>query len=415
MFRIHPFAAWRPPHHRVAEVACDPYDVISTAEARTLAEGKPASFLRVIRPELEMADDVDPHSAPVYERASRNFKAFIDQGVLQQDQTPGFYVYRLAKGGRRQAGLVACVDVDDYRRGIIRVHEKTRPDKEEDRVQHILATRSHAEPVYLAFRDDEAIVSMMMADMNERPLYHFLGGDGVTHTLWHARDPEAYRRAFARLPIVYVADGHHRSAAAERVAAAVEAGRAAPAADGSHAHFPAVLFPAGQLVILPYNRLVKDLNGLTPEAFLGRLAEVAQVVPTNHPEPGGPGRVCIYLSPRPAQGKGRWHLIQFHPDARKGRDPVGRLDVSLLQDLVLAPILGIGDPRRDQRISFVGGSAGTGALVTAVDEGGAAVAFSMHPTAMEELLAVADAGGIMPPKSTWFDPKLRSGLFVHSF
>lgn len=417
VIRVHPFAAIRPASSRAAEVACEPYDIVTTAEARMLAEGKPASFLRVVRSELELPDSIDPHSDAVYERARSNLDRFLQQGTLIRDEKPGFYVYRLCAEGRRQAGLVACMDVDDYRTGRIRIHEKTRPDKEDDRVRHMLATRSHAEPVLLAVRDAPGFSSLLAADMNERPLYHFVARDGVTHTLWHAKHHAEYPDAFRDTTTVYVADGHHRSAGADRVAREVDEGRA-PRSDGEeHRRFPAVIFSAEQLVILPYHRLVKDLAGMTTEAFLDRMRAVGTLSPTTNSAPDSRGSVCIYLAQRTDSGQGRGTWFHWRPNASaiEGRDAVARLDVSLLQDLVLAPILGIQDPRRDARLAFVGGSAGPMELMRQVDSGAVSVAFSMFATGMDELLAVADAKQIMPPKSTWFDPKLRSGLFLHRF
>lgn len=417
MIHVHPFPALRPAASRAAEVACEPYDVVTTREARTLAEGRPASFLRVVRAELELEESVDPHSEQVYARSKQNLEQLQTQGVLLTEAEPSFYIYRLSVDGRRQAGLVACMDVEDYRSGRIRIHERTRPDKEDDRVRHMLTTRAHAEPVLLAARDAPSFASTLAADMNDRPLYHFVARDGVTHTLWRSSRVAEYIDAFRETPIVYVADGHHRSAAADRVAREVDEGRAPRGAGEEHRRFPAVIFPAEQLVILPYHRLVKDLNGLTPAVLLDRLRLVGTLTPTATPAPESRGSVCMYVAQRDAIGPGRGTWFIWRPDAKRleGRDAVGRLDVSVLQDLVLDPILGIKDPRRDARIGFVGGSAGPGELTRQVDSGEAAVAFSMFATGMSELLAVADADQIMPPKSTWFDPKLRSGLFVHRF
>lgn len=393
--------------------------MVTTAEARSLADGRPASFLRVVRSEIELAPEVDPYSPPVYEHARKNLEQFLAQGVLLRDAEPSFYVYRLSSNGRRQAGLVACMDVEDYRAGRIRIHERTRPDKEDDRVRHILTSRAHAEPVLLAVRDATAFSSLLTSDMNERPLYHFVARDGVTHSLWRTKHVQEYADCFRETTVVYVADGHHRSAAADRVAREVDEGRA-PKGAGSepeHRRFPAVIFPAEQLVILPYHRVVKDLHGLTADELLSRLAQIGSVAPTVNASPESRGSVCIYLARRAAPGaeRGRWYIWQPDPALLEGRDAVARLDVSILQDLVLGPVLGIQDPRRDARIGFVGGSAGPSELMRQVDSGSAEIAFSMFATGMDELLAVADVNQIMPPKSTWFDPKLRSGLFVHTF
>ncbi len=413
MSTIHPFKAIRPTPPLAAEISCPPYDVISTAEARSLAEGIPHSYLHVIRPEIDFDPAIDPHADEVYDQGLAAIERLLAEGHLVEDDEPTMFAYRLVWRGRRQLGLVCTVDAAEYRDGRIRRHEKTRPDKEDDRTRHLLVSSVHAEGVFLAFRDEvEAADEIRMALVeatSDRPLVHFVRDD-VTHTLWKVRDPERFVRLFAGVPELYIADGHHRSAAGER--AATERAAANPDHDGGEEYnrILAAIFPEGELEILPYHRLVRDLGELDPASVLARLAEVGTVTPLEAgvvPEPGH-GEVAVFL-------EGGWHLLAFPTDSIPNDDPIACLDVALLQDRVLGPILGIGDPRTDPRIDFVGGVRGTGELERRVASGDAAIAFAMHATTMAELLRVADAGEIMPPKSTWFEPKLRSGLFAHRF
>lgn len=411
MIRIHPFAALRPPAEHAAEVASDPYDVISTEEARERAAGKPRSFLHVVRSEIDLPVDTDCHAAEVYERADRNLRQMIAAGSLVRDPAPRLYLYRQIREGRAQTGVVCCVETEQYRSGEIRKHEKTRPDKEDDRTRHLLATACHAEPVFLCFRDRDhggaTLASRMAADAAAAAtLFDFTAADGVRHTGWAVSDPAPYLAAFRSLDLLYIADGHHRSAGADRAAAASQSRNPAHAGGEEYGRFLAVVFPHDQLRILPYNRVVKDLNGLSPAAFLDRLKTVGDLKPSVAGEPEARGAVRVFVA-------GSWWSLTFPEPSIDRRDPIASLDVSLLQDRVLAPILGIGDPRTDSRIEFVGGIRGCAELERRA--GTAGVAFSMHATSPDELLAVADAGEIMPPKSTWFEPKLRSGLFVHEF
>jgi uncharacterized protein (DUF1015 family) len=410
MIRIHPFAALRPTAEHAAEVASDPYDVISTEEAHERAAGKPRSFLHVVRSEIDLPPATDCHAAEVYAQADRNLQAMIAAGTLLRDREPGLFLYRQIRNGQAQLGLVCCVEADQYRSGDIRKHEKTRPDKEDDRTRHLLVTACHAEPVFLCFRDRRltggTLAERMQADTASTPLFDFLAPDGVQHTGWKASDVASYLEAFRGLDLLYIADGHHRSAGAERAATASANANPRHAGGEEYCRFLAVVFPHDQLRILPYNRVVKDLAGLAPQQFLERLRAVGDVRPSTSGEPEHRGTVRVFVS-------GGWWSLQF-PEASIDRaDPIASLDVSLLQDRVLAPILGIGDPRTDSRIEFVGGIRGCDELEQRTGRGG--VAFSMHATSPDELLAVADAGEIMPPKSTWFEPKLRSGLFVHEF
>lgn len=407
MLRINPFTAIRPAPNKAAQVACVPYDVINTAEARELAKDSPISFLHVIRAEIDLPEDINPYDDAVYAKARENFQQFLSQGVLTRDSQPRVYLYRQVMNHRPQIGLVCCCHIDDYANDIIKKHEKTRKDKEDDRTRHVLELNAHAEPVFLTYRDQPAIDKQVELDVNDRPLYHFVARDGVTHTIWEVADAQPYVEAFKQVPCAYIADGHHRSASATR--AGMERRAANPNHTGEEEYnwFLAVLFPASQLQILPYNRVVKDLNGLSPDEVLKRLGEVGSLSPTDNPTPSQPGTVCVYLNKS-------WHQLTFDPASIDHSDPIGSLDVSLLQERVLEPILGVGDPRTDKRIDFVGGIRGTAELEQRVNSGEMAIAFSMYPTTIEQLMAVSDANHVMPPKSTWFEPKLRSGLLIHS-
>lgn len=407
MLRINPFTAIRPAPNKAAQVACVPYDVINTAEARELAKDSPISFLHVIRAEIDLPEDINPYDDAVYAKARENFQQFLSQGVLTRDSQPRVYLYRQVMNHRPQIGLVCCCHIDDYANDIIKKHEKTRKDKEDDRTRHVLELNAHAEPVFLTYRDHPAIDKQVELDVNDRPLYHFVARDGVTHTIWEVADAQPYVEAFKQVPCAYIADGHHRSASATR--AGMERRAANPNHTGEEEYnwFLAVLFPASQLQILPYNRVVKDLNGLSPDEVLKRLGEVGSLSPTDSPTPSQPGTVCVYLNKS-------WHQLTFDPASIDHSDPIGSLDVSLLQERVLEPILGVGDPRTDKRIDFVGGIRGTAELEQRVNSGEMAIAFSMYPTTIEQLMAVSDANHVMPPKSTWFEPKLRSGLLIHS-
>ena len=410
MIRIHAFPALRPPAAFAAEVASDPYDVISTEEARERAVGKERSFLHVVRSEIDLPPETDSHAAEVYARADTNLQAMIASGSLVRDPAAGVYLYRQVREGVAQLGLVCCVEAEQYRSGEIRKHEKTRPDKEDDRTRHLLTTACHAEPVFLCFRDrpqgGRTLATQMAADASGPPAFDFTAPDGVQHTGWTVADAGPYIEAFKQLDLLFIADGHHRSAGAERTAAASQANNPAHTGREEYGRFLAVVFPHDQLRILPYNRIVKDLNGLSSEQFLDRLRAIGQLEPATATTPTNSGTVLAFVA-------GRWWLLRFPESSIDRTDPITSLDVSLLQDRVLAPILGIGDPRTDSRIEFVGGIRGCDELERRAGAGG--VAFSMHATSPDELLAVADAGEIMPPKSTWFEPKLRSGLFVHEF
>jgi uncharacterized protein (DUF1015 family) len=410
--RLHPFRALRPPAGRAARVAAPPYDVVSRQQAAALAEGNPESFLHVARAEIDLPADVDPHDPRVYARARANLDRFVAEEVLIREPGPALYLYRQTRAGRTQVGVAGCVHVDDYAGDVIRKHETTRPDKEDDRTRHILVVGAHAEPVLLAYRGRADLDRLVGADMAALPLHDFTTGDGVRHTVWPVAEVARYVNAFGAVSAAYVADGHHRSASAWRAARKRRAGTLQPGhprqgGDEEHDWFPAVLFPAAQLEILAYNRVIADLGGRTARDVLDKLATIGRLSATDSAAPPRPGSFGVYLDRR-------WHLLELPEACVDRRDPMRSLDVSLLQDRVLGPVLGIGDQRTDPRIDFVGGVGGTRELVARVDGGAAALAFSLYPPTVEQLMAVSDAGHMMPPKSTWFEPKLLSGLFVHT-
>ncbi|MEM7227672.1 MAG: DUF1015 family protein [Planctomycetota bacterium] len=406
MLRIRPFRALRPAATLASRVASVPYDVVNTKEARELADGNPQSFLHVIRPEIDLPDNTHPYDDSVYDKARENLDRFFHEGVLVEDDAPGIYLYRQVMDHRAQVGVVCCCHVDDYANNVIKKHEKTRPDKEDDRTRHTLTLEANTGPVFMTFRDQPDVMELMAHDMNQRPIYHFDAPDGVTHTVWRAENPDDYVRAFGSIEAAYVADGHHRSASAARAGAELNAAHPDAGPDAEFNWFLSVLFPASELQILAYNRVVKDLNGMTTDAVREALAATGTLEPTDQPVPADPASYGVYLD-------GSWYRLTIDPASIDRTDPIGSLDVSLLQDRVLTPILNVGDPRTDQRIDFVGGIRGADELKRRVDAGDAAIAFFMYPTSIEQLLAVSDADMVMPPKSTWFEPKLRSGLFVH--
>ena len=404
--RVRAFQGLVPPAAQVSGFASPPYDVLNTAEAREIIAAQPESFLRVVRSEATLPDGIDPYSPEIYEQARKNFVRMQEQGDLVREKSPQIYLYRQIMGDHAQTGITAVCHADDYAAGLIKKHEKTRPDKEDDRVRLNTALSAHIEPVFLAFESNAEIDMMMSETADTDPLFDFNAPDGIRHTLWRMPDAEAVTKAFAGVPHSYIADGHHRSAGAARVGLAKREANPHHTGEEDYNWFPAVLFPQDRLKILPYNRLVTDLNGLHPEEFLVRVSHACRLEPSAPPSPAKPGQVSMYLG-------GHWLGLNFEIPA--GADPVSRLDVSLLQDKILAPILGVDDPRTSKRIDFVGGIRGTDHLRAEVDAKRAAVAFSMHPVTMQQLMDIADAGQIMPPKSTWFEPKLRSGLFIHTF
>ena len=404
MATIRPFRAVRPRPEYVEEVASPPYDVVSTEEARAQAEGNPRSFLHVARPEIDLAPETDLYDDSVYEQGAINLRHFVEGDDTVQEDEPALYVYRLVMDGREQTGIFGCVSVQEYDEGTIVKHEETRPAKENDRTRHILAQQAHAEPVMLTYRDLDAAQQIIEQTQERPPLYDFEADDGVRHTVWNVPATDDLVEAFRSLDHLYIADGHHRCKAASRAAAQLRSD--ATDSEAGFESFPAVLFPMSNMHIMAYNRVVFDLPE-APEAFLDRLAEHLHVERNvSDPVPSAKGTVCLYLA-------GAWHRLVLPPS--KGVRVADQLDVARLGEYVLEPLLDIRDPRRDSNIDFVGGIRGTDALEQRVNDGDAELAISMYPTSIEELVAVADEGSLMPPKSTWFEPKLRSGLLVHDF
>ena len=422
---VKPFAAVRPTASVADQVAALPYDVYDRAEAVAAVDGEPLSFLNIDRPETQFSADVDMYASEVYAKARELFDTHRADGTFVTEPAPCFYLYELTMGGRSQTGVVACCAIDDYLENVIKKHENTLEKKELDRIRHIDALDAQTGPIFLTYRDSDAIDILVAAVKKTAPLYDFAGEDGVTHRVWRMAAAseetacsQAYAglvAAFAKVPCAYIADGHHRAASAVKVGLARR--EANPGYDGTEEfnYFMSVLFPASQLSILAYNRVVRDLNGLTKDEFLNALAGENGPFEIIHKqesqlEPIDKGAVGMYLDRE-------WYGLGVKPEF-ESRDPVEGLDVSILQEKVLAPILGIGDPRTDERIEFVGGIRGLRELERKVNRidargDGLAVAFAMFPTSIDELLNVADAGRLMPPKSTWFEPKLRSGLFAH--
>jgi uncharacterized protein (DUF1015 family) len=400
-----PFAALRPTAAKAAAVAAVPYDVVDTAEARVLAAGNPDSLLHVSRPEIDLPEGVDIHDDRVYAQGLAAFQALQARGTLLREPAECYYVYRQTMGAHSQTGVVMCCHVDDYDRDVIRKHERTRRDKEDDRTRHTMTLGANTGPVFLTYRGLAPIDALVAGVVKGAALYDFTASDGVRHTVWRAaRNTNDWAAQFEHVPQAYVADGHHRAAAAARTARARRDANPAHTGVEEYNWFLAVLFPAAHLRVLPYNRCVSDLHGLTPSAFLEQVSHVFEVAPALSPVPGGARQVHMYLG-------GRWYRLRW-PDF--AADPVNRLDVSVLQQRLLDPVLGIDDPRTSTRIHFIGGIRGTDELVRRVDSGEDAVAFSMHPVTVAQVMDIADAGQIMPPKSTWFEPKLRSGLLIHT-
>lgn len=405
MASIRPFHALRPAPAVAARVSSVPYDVVSTEEARAQADGNPLSFLHVTRPEIDLPPGTDPHADEVYARAVQSFGELKSAAPLVAEPEASLYFYRLADGAHEQTGLAACYSLDEYDQGLIKKHEHTRRDKEDDRTRHMIALRAQTGVVFLTYRASAEVDRIARRVCAANPLYDFTAADGVRHTLWRveaAEDGAALADAFGRIPALYIADGHHRAASAARARAVLQQ---EGGGTGDFDTMLAVTFPDDQVQILAYNRIVKDLAGQTPEAFLAALAARLPVRPGG-PVPARQGEASMYLG-------GRWYALDLGAARPADVDRIEGLDVSILQRAVLADLLGIGDVRSDPRIDFVGGARGTAALEQAVDEGRAAVAFSLYPVTVDDLMAIADAGGIMPPKSTWFEPKLRDGLLVH--
>jgi uncharacterized protein (DUF1015 family) len=404
MAAIKPFAALRPKPDLASRICELPYDVMSSEEARNLAANNPLSFLHVSKPEIDLPPGTDLYSPAVYAKGRENFQKLMAEGALRLDPTPCFYLYRQVMGQHSQLGLVAVASCQEYLAGTIKQHELTRPDKEDDRVRHIEALASQTGPVFLTYRAVPAVDELLARRTAEPPDIDFKAQDGVRHTSWIIKDEptiQAIEQAFARVPYLYIADGHHRSAAAARVFQSRQG-------TGQSAYFLTVIFPHKQMQILPYNRVLKDLHGRSPEGLLEKLDEVFVVgkAASDATPPKQKHELKLYLG-------GKWIILNFRPKLAATTDPIEKLDVTLLQKHVLAPLFGIDDPRSSKRINFVGGIRGTAELERLVDSGDYACAFSMFPTSIEDLMAIADAGGIMPPKSTWFEPKLRDAMFCH--
>jgi uncharacterized protein (DUF1015 family) len=395
---IRPFRALRPSPESAARVASVPYDVVSTDEARALARGNPLSFLHVTRSEIDLPPKTDPYAPEVYAQATANLERIKREAPLIVEEEPCCYFSRLKMGGREQIGVAAAFSLDEYDADRIKKHERTRRDKEDDRTQHITALRAQTGVVFLTYRASQDVDEIAKRVTATEPLYDFVAADGVAHTVWRTagENVRPLMEAFDRVPALYIADGHHRAASAARTRERLDSEAAR--------WFLAVAFPDKQVQILPYNRVVKDLAGMTPASFVAKLGE-RLFVANGDPVPQRRGEASMYLD-------GRWYTLGL--SALAGEDRIGALDVSVLQKVVLDAILGIADVRTDKRIDFVGGARGTAELERLVDSGKAAVAFSLHPVTIGDLMGIADAGGIMPPKSTWFEPKLRDGLLVYT-
>lgn len=404
---VRAFSALRPAPATAERVSAVPYDVVSTEEARRLAAGNPLSFLHVSRPEIDLPDGTDPYSEAVYRKAAENFEKLKTQAPLHAESEASLYVYRLRAGAHEQTGIAGCCSIDEYDRDVVRKHERTRRDKEDDRTRHMIALSAQTGPVFLTYRDDAEIDALVESAKAAAPLYDVAAENGVQHTVWRmAADPgRDVTRAFARVPFLYIADGHHRAASASRAGEHYRSATGNRSGRSEFDFFLAVLFPASQVRILPYNRVVKDLNGLSSAALLDAVGTRFAVTEGAPADPARRGDISMYLARR-------WYGLTMRGPGRASGS-IEALDVSVLQEGVLEPILGIHDVRTDKRIDFVGGSRGTVEIERLVDSGAAAVGFSLHPVSLEELMTISDANEIMPPKSTWFEPKLRDGLLVH--
>lgn len=409
MAELRPFRAIRPRQDLASRTAALPYDVYSRPEAKEAVKASPLSFLRIDRAETQLSDDVDTYDDRVYEKAKEIFETQLAEGVYLKEEAPCYYLYELVMNGRSQTGIVGCASINDYETGVIRKHENTREDKELDRIRHVEALNAQTGPIFLTYRD-RIELRELEAEVRRKqvPLYDFVAEDEITHRIYRIAEPDFISRIhtlFREMNRIYIADGHHRCASAVKVGVRKRQQQPEHISNAEAEYVLAVLFPDSELQIMAYNRVVADLNGMTVPEFLERIKKdfMVETVGKQPVSPSHKGEMGMYLD-------GCWYRLGF---AYSGADPVKRLDVSILQDRLLLPVLGIADPRTDQRIAFVGGIRGAEELMRRVD-GGMAVAFSMYPTSMEELFAVADAGLLMPPKSTWFEPKLRSGLLIHS-
>ncbi len=411
MARVKPFKGVRPPKNLVEQVASRPYDVLNSEEARVEAEGNEKSLYHIIKPEIDFEPGFDEHDPAVYDKAVENFNKFQQEGWLVQDDKENYYIYAQTMNGRTQYGFVVGAWVPDYMEGRIKKHELTRRDKEEDRMKHVRCNNANIEPVFFAFPDNEVLENIIRTVIAGTPEYDFVAPDGFGHTLWVIDNEEMIKNItdeFAKIPNLYIADGHHRSAAAALVGAEKAANNPNHTGEEEYNYFMAVAFPASHLNIIDYNRVVKDLNGLTPDEFLARLAENFDVEEkgTEIYNPSGLHNFALYLD-------GKWYSLTAKAGTFNDADPIGVLDVTVSSDLILRDILGITDLRSDKRIDFVGGIRGLGELKQRVDSGEMAMALALYPVTMDQLINIADTGNIMPPKTTWFEPKLRSGLVIH--
>lgn len=411
MAKVKPFKGVRPPRELVEEVASRPYDVLNSEEARKEAEGNEKSLYHIIKPEIDFAPGFDEHDPAVYDKAVENFKKFQERGWLVQDSKENYYIYAQTMDGRTQYGFVVAAWVPDYMEGRIKKHELTRRDKEEDRMKHVRCNNANIEPVFFAFPDNERLEEIIREVTAGEPEYDFVAPDGFGHTLWVIDAPEVISEItaeFAKIPSLYIADGHHRSAAAALVGNEKAQNNPDHRGDEEYNYFMAVAFPASHLKIIDYNRVVRDLNGLTPEEFLARIAENFEVkdMGTEIYHPDALHNFSLYMG-------GRWYSLTAKPGTYDDSDPIGVLDVTVSSDLILRDILGITDLRSDKRIDFVGGIRGLEELKRRVDSGEMAMALALYPVTMDQLIDIADTGNIMPPKTTWFEPKLRSGLVIH--
>lgn len=412
MAKVKPFRGVRPPKQLVEQVASRPYDVLNSEEARTEADGNEHSLYHIIKPEIDFEPGKDEHAPEVYDKAVENFRAFQDKGWLVQDDKEHYYIYAQTMNGRTQYGIVVAANVDDYMNGVIKKHELTRRDKEEDRMKHVRCQNANIEPVFFAFPDNKELEEVITTVTAGEPEYDFTAPDGFGHHFWVISDKNLIDRvtkAFAAIPYLYIADGHHRSAAAALVGAEKAKQNPDHRGDEEYNYFLAVAFPASHLKIIDYNRVVKDLNGMSPAEFLEKLEEnfVVEEKGEDIYTPVALHNFALYL-------EGRWYSLTARPGTYNDSDPIGVLDVTISSDLILRDLIGITDLRSDKRIDFVGGIRGLGELKRRVDSGEMAFALALYPVSMDQLMAIADSGNIMPPKTTWFEPKLRSGLIIHS-
>lgn len=411
MAKVKPFKGVRPPRELVEEVASRPYDVLNSEEARAEAEGNPRSLYHIIKPEIDFAPGTDEHDPRVYDKAVENFNAFQSNGWLVADDKEHYYIYAQTMDGRTQYGIVVAANVDDYMEGRIKKHELTRRDKEEDRMKHVRVNNANIEPVFFAFPDNEALQAVIDMVTAGKPEYDFTAPDGFGHHFWVIDDPEmiaTVTEEFDKIPYLYIADGHHRTAAAALVGNEKAKANPSHKGDEEYNYFLAVAFPASHLKIIDYNRVVKDLNGMSPAEFLKALDKdfIVEDKGTEEYRPTALHNFSLYLD-------GRWYSLTAREGRYNDADPIGVLDVTISSDLILRDLLGITDLRSDKRIDFVGGIRGLGELKRRVDSGEMAVALALYPVSMDQLMAIADSGNIMPPKTTWFEPKLRSGLVIH--